>query len=148
MTNNPTNADGVKCYSLGEVMDHVADPTTEHPTKWALWADFLKLREEVKQLRNAIKQAGFAVMETSGDWSIHDISELGKREQEKTMEVISQNVDLTVENERLKKERDQAHDAAVEGCAKVCDRESHTDLSGNSSWLARQIRKLKRGGNG
>lgn len=79
----------------------------------ALWYsadDFEALKAERDKLRAAIKYAGFAVMETSGDWSIHDVSELGKREQEKTMAVISENVDLTTQLAQAREELHRAKD--------------------------------------
>ena len=59
-------------------------------------------QKEVANLRAAITAAGFAVMQTSGAWSIHDVSEHGKTEEAKSLEVASQNVWLEVENERLR----------------------------------------------
>lgn len=46
------------------------------------------------KLRAAIKRAGFAVMETSGEWSIHDVSEQGKAEEAKCLEVATKNAEL------------------------------------------------------
>lgn len=60
------------------------------------------LEAEVASLREAIKLAGFSVMQTSGQWSIHDVSQLAEREQERTLEVINQNVELEAENTRLR----------------------------------------------
>ena len=57
-------------------------------------AELRALREERDRLRSAIKRAGFGVCQTSGDWSIHDVSELGKAEESRTLEVINQNIEL------------------------------------------------------
>lgn len=60
------------------------------------------LEAERDKLRDAIRRAGFSVCQTSGDWTIHDVSELGKREQEKTAEVIVENMELSIENQKLR----------------------------------------------
>lgn len=52
------------------------------------------LAKEAEKLREAIRAAGFAVMETSGPWSIHDVSERGKAEEAKSLEVATRNVEL------------------------------------------------------
>lgn len=57
--------------------------------------------EEAVKLREAIRDAGFTVMQTSGRWSIHDVSELGIAEQEKTKEIICENIDLEIKVKRL-----------------------------------------------
>lgn len=56
---------------------------------------------EAEKLREAIRDAGFEVMQTSGRWSIHDVSELGIAEQEKTAEIICENIDLGIKVKRL-----------------------------------------------
>jgi regulator of replication initiation timing len=57
---------------------------------------------EAAKLRDAIKRAGFAVCQSAGDWTIHDVSEYAKAGEEKVAAVISRNIDLEVENERLR----------------------------------------------
>lgn len=57
--------------------------------------------EEIRHLRSAITRAGFAVMQTSGDWSIHDVSEQGKAEGAKSLEVATENVYLSIAVEKL-----------------------------------------------
>lgn len=57
--------------------------------------------DEVAKLRAAIKAAGFSVMETSGEWSIFDVSEAGKAADAKCLEVAMRNVELEQENKRL-----------------------------------------------
>jgi hypothetical protein len=52
------------------------------------------MRNEVAKLREAIKRAGFAVMQTSGDWSIHDVSKLADQEREKTAAIIARDIEL------------------------------------------------------
>lgn len=56
---------------------------------------------EAEKLRSAIRRAGFGVCETSGDWTIHDVSEQGKAEEKRTLEVINQNVELECRVKRL-----------------------------------------------
>ncbi len=41
-------------------------------------------------------------METSGDWSIYDVSELGKQYEADSLRVATENVELSVENTRLR----------------------------------------------
>lgn len=67
-----------------------------------LFADAAATDAEALKLRAAIKAAGFAVMETSGAWSIHDVSERGKAEEAKSLEVAMENVHLSVEAKRLR----------------------------------------------
>jgi hypothetical protein len=64
----------------------------------------LKGAREAVKLRAAITAAGFAVMETSGAWSIHDVREDAKKWRERDVLMIDHNLDLERENERLKGE--------------------------------------------
>ena len=57
--------------------------------------------QEVGKLRDAIRRAGFGVCETSGNWTIHDVSEHGKREEERHLRTINENVDLTVKLSKI-----------------------------------------------
>jgi hypothetical protein len=57
---------------------------------------------EVARLREAIRVAGFAVMETSGAWSIHDVSERGKAEEELSLRVATENAELSAEAAQLR----------------------------------------------
>jgi DNA repair exonuclease SbcCD ATPase subunit len=66
------------------------------------WRERDEARIERHKLRDAIQRAGFAVCETSGDWMIHDVSEHAKAEEEKVAAVINRNIDLELENERLR----------------------------------------------
>lgn len=63
-----------------------------------------ELRAEVAKLRDAIRRAGFQVCQTSGDWTIHDVSEYGKAEEARSLEVATRNVELELENSRLRRE--------------------------------------------
>lgn len=63
---------------------------------------YLVVAHERDKLRTAIRNAGFSVMETSGDWSIHDVGEHAKRDEERTTEIIARNADLEAENARLR----------------------------------------------
>lgn len=65
---------------------------------------------EAEKLREAIRDAGFSVMQTSGRWSIHDVSELAKAEQAKTDEVIRQNIDLEIKVKQLESAVKEAFD--------------------------------------
>lgn len=62
-----------------------------------LTRDLQAAREENERLTEAIRRAGFGVCQTSGNWTIHDISEHGKAEEKRTMEVINENVELTMQ---------------------------------------------------
>jgi len=59
------------------------------------------LRVERDKLRDAIRRAGFQVCQTSGDWTLHDVSEYGKKEEARSLEVATRNVDLELQVERL-----------------------------------------------
>ena len=65
---------------------------------------------EADKLREAIRDAGFSVMRTSGRWSIHDVSELGKAEQAKTDEVLRENIDLEIRVKQLESAIKEAFD--------------------------------------
>jgi len=56
---------------------------------------------EAEKLREAIRDAGFSVMQTSGRWSIHDVSNLADAEREKTNQIISENIDLGIKVSKL-----------------------------------------------
>ena len=56
---------------------------------------------EAEKLREAIRNAGFSVMQTSGRWSIHDVSKLAEAEQEKTNQIIGENIDLGIKVSKL-----------------------------------------------
>ena len=58
--------------------------------------------EENKKLHEAIRDAGFEVMKTSGKWSIHDVSEKAKADEQQTAEVIAENIELEAEVARLR----------------------------------------------
>lgn len=53
------------------------------------------------KLREAIRDAGFAVMETSGKWSIHCVTDEAKRQREvdeqHTAHIINENIDLSAQ---------------------------------------------------
>ncbi len=63
--------------------------------------DSERLQQEVVKLREAIRDAGFAVMQTSGKWSIHDVSEKAKAQaafdDKRTTELIMENIRLEKE---------------------------------------------------
>ena len=68
------------------------------------------VNSEAAKLREAIRDAGFEVMQTSGRWSIHDVSKLGIAEQERTSEIISENIDLGIRVKQLESEIREAFD--------------------------------------
>lgn len=82
--------------------------------------------EEVAKLRDAIRRAGFAVCQTSGDWTIHDVSEYAKQEEDRTTEIIMTNIKLeravkaaTALADEVLKDRDDAAEW-VDDCGKFC----------------------------
>lgn len=66
------------------------------PKDWPVFAEYLK--DELDKLRQAISDAGLAVMQTSGKWSIHDVAgkftAQAKYDEAKTDEVIMENIEL------------------------------------------------------
>lgn len=52
-------------------------------------------KSEATKLRDAIRKAGWAVMETSGEWSIHCVTDAAKKAEEIEMQLINDNIDLT-----------------------------------------------------
>lgn len=60
--------------------------------------------EENRKLREAIRDAGFAVMQTSGKWSIHCVTEKARRAEEVEDRLISSNLDLELQVQELKAE--------------------------------------------
>ncbi len=65
-------------------------------------------QEEYVKLREAVADAGFAVMQTSGKWSIHDVSEKAKAQEKDNQEwedrVILGNIELEKQIQELKDE--------------------------------------------
>ena len=55
-----------------------------------------KAIRDVKKLRDAIRRYGLQVCQSSGDWTLHDVSDLAKVEQEQTTQVINENIELTL----------------------------------------------------
>ena len=49
---------------------------------------------DLAKLRDACTRAGFGIMETSGDWSLHDVSPRAKELDQQTLDVINKNVEL------------------------------------------------------
>ena len=62
----------------------------------------LKLLNELTALKKAVRDAGFGILQASNGLSIHDVSEAAKAEEAKTAEVIAENIDLKLANERLR----------------------------------------------
>ncbi len=84
----------------GEAQLHVAS-CGRHPIR--------AVEAERDKLRAAIQKAGFSVMETSGEWSIHDVSELAQKraaaDDAKTTTVINENIKLLQQVQRLEAAR-------------------------------------------
>lgn len=59
------------------------------------------------KLREAIRDAGFAVMETSGKWSIHCVTDAAKQAEEVEYRLINENIDLTEQVRLLRDTCDQ-----------------------------------------
>jgi hypothetical protein len=77
------------------------------------------LRAERDKLRDAIRRAGFEVCQTSGEWMIHDVSEYGKAEEAKSLEVANENVTLTVERNKMLCDMPTAHKRKCRDCGNV-----------------------------
>jgi hypothetical protein len=94
----------------------------------SLTSMLIAARTERNRLREAISDAGFSVMQTSGRWSIHDVSKFAEAEQAKTDEIIGQNIDLEIKVKKLEatiKETCDVFKAAdaerLDGVHKACD---------------------------
>jgi hypothetical protein len=59
---------------------------------------------DYEKLVNAVTRAGFGILRTSGDWSIHDVSHKAKEDEERELQVVRRNVELELEVERLTKD--------------------------------------------
>ena len=68
------------------------------------------LADNYHKLNAAVGRAGFAVMRTSGDWSIHNISEHGKQADAKSLEVANANIELGFAIRKLRKLVERACD--------------------------------------
>ena len=86
-------------------------------TDWSCIVRDIETEWERNRLRRAIRDSGYAVMRTSGGWSLHDVSEAAVREQERTLEVINENLDLRSENRIL-----SARLSAALGSAEAAER--------------------------
>ena len=88
---------------------------TECQNKW-------KAADEIDKLRDAIRRAGFVVCQSSGEWTLYDETEQGKVEQQRCLEVANRNVDLEIENSRLKAiiAADEARLKFLAGCGSDC----------------------------
>lgn len=103
-----TEDDGSESFLIVDAnMETVAQcPSVEVSMELATgYNDCHTAESERDRLRNAISKAGFAVMETSGDWSIHDVSEQGKAEEARSLEVATRNAELEAERDALLSER-------------------------------------------
>ena len=97
---------GGPCKTCGQqgffnCCEEASEPAKADATIKSLTSMLIAARTERNRLREAISDAGFSVMQTSGRWSIHDVSELAKAEQAKTDEIISQNIDLEIKVKKL-----------------------------------------------
>ena len=76
----------------------------------ALNAKVAKAETENRNLCEAIKDAGFAVMQTSGKWSIHPVTEKANQAEEVEGRLIAENIEL----ERRVKELEDERSAVVD----------------------------------
>lgn len=60
------------------------------------------LEEKYRKLRQAVHVAGFGIMETSGAWSIHEVTDRAKAQEAVDLRIANEMVDLQVENRKLK----------------------------------------------
>lgn len=51
-------------------------------------------QNEAAKLRDAIRRYGLSVMQTSGDWSLHDMGVVAAAEQARVDAIVNQNIDL------------------------------------------------------
>ena len=63
-----------------------------------------KLTAEVTKLREAICGYGLTICQTSGDWTLHDLSPAAEQEAAKTAAVISENIDLLLKVQNMEAE--------------------------------------------
>lgn len=83
-----------------------------------------QLEFECRKIREAVRRAGFGICQTSGDWSIHDVSEHGKEEERKTIQVINENIELKM----------KLRDADI--MAAAIDDQIHRHLLGSRTMIA------------
>jgi hypothetical protein len=96
--------DGIKCdRRVGDklAMLRNCERFIDRRCEGGHWPTYADLEAERDHLRRAIRDAGFAVMETSGKWSIHDVSEKAKADDAVTMRVATGNVYLQIERDKL-----------------------------------------------
>lgn len=62
------------------------------------------LLTKYNKLRDACTRAEMGIMETSGEWSLHDVSARGKELEQQTLDIVNRNVDLEVESADLRAE--------------------------------------------
>lgn len=60
--------------------------------RWFDMALDLKPHDDMAKMRAAVVDAGFGIMQTSGKWSIHDVSEAAKAEDERITKMITDNI--------------------------------------------------------
>lgn len=64
------------------------------------------LRRRESKLRDAVREAGLSVMETSGKWSIHGVREHDKLMEAEDLATVMWATELQAENEQLRKDVD------------------------------------------
>lgn len=90
---------------LTELRDAIASSTGTAPYeefRQTLMQENGGLRTEVAKMHQAIIDAGFQLMRTSGKWSIHDVSKYAEAERRKTVEVINENHSLEAQVKQLR----------------------------------------------
>ncbi len=98
------------CEELSEPAKTTMTIEEADATIKSLTSMLIAARTERNRLREAISDAGFSVMQTSGRWSIHDVSRLAEAEQAKTNEIIGQNIDLEIKVKKLEATIKEAFD--------------------------------------
>ncbi len=85
----------------------------EFPPAVPLFAHYLK--EELDKLRQAVADAGLSVMQTSGKWSLHDVSgkfaTQARYDDDKTTEIIMENIELKKKLREMEAAARQLHQA-------------------------------------
>jgi hypothetical protein len=106
-----------------QTLTGTADAGWGTPSERILSAMCRDLLTERAKLFAALAKVGFSVMQTSGEWSIHCTTEAAKRAEEVETRVLSENMDLLVENKALRELADSlvaaigvAHNSLFEQC--------------------------------
>lgn len=83
-------------------VEHVRDGEPTSPQRGEV--------SEADQLKAAIRDAGFGIMQAGGRLSIHDVSQKALADEERTAEVIAENIDLNMQLAKIAKFKKYVHD--------------------------------------